>query len=241
MKKPIIGITLDLASDSEKYSYAKKPWYALRRGYSEMVAKAGGVPIFLPYDGGIDQFLDMIDGLVIPGGDEDVNPKFYGQKIISDRVKVNDARASFELGLVREAMRRDIPLLGICNGLQVINVACGGTLIQHIPDHHKSNVNHEQPAPKDVPSHEITILENSLLASLSQSLDLQVNSTHHQAIDELGDGLIVSARAPDGIIEAIESTNHKFVMGVQWHSEYHNSDLDLKLFERLVEESSKIG
>lgn len=241
MKKPIIGITLDLASDSKKYSYAKNPWYALRRGYSEMVAKAGGLPVFLPYDAEVDQFLDAIDGLVIPGGDEDVNPKFYGQKIISDKVKINDARAGFELALVREAMQRDMPVFGICNGLQVINVACGGTLIQHIPDHHKSNINHEQPSPKDVPSHDVSILENSLLAKLSPSLDVRVNSTHHQAIDEAGDGLIISARAPDGIIEAVESTKHKFVVGVQWHSEYYNLDLDLKLFERLVEEASKIS
>jgi putative glutamine amidotransferase len=240
MKKPIIGITLDLASDSEKYSYAKRPWYALRRCYSSMVAKAGGVPIFLPYDADINQFLDIIDGLVIPGGDEDVNPKFYGQKILSDKVKVNDQRASFELALVKEAMRRDMPILGICNGLQVLNVVCGGTLIQHIPDSHRGNINHEQPPPKDIPTHNVIIKENTLLANMSPSLEVQVNSTHHQAIDELGEGLIISARAPDGIIEAVESTKHRFVVGVQWHSEYHNADLDLKLFERLVEESSNI-
>lgn len=237
MKKPIIGITLDLASDSKKYSYAPKSWYALRRCYSQMVEKAGGVPVMLSYDGQISEYLDLIDGLVIPGGDEDVNPKFYGQKIISDKVKINDERASFELDLAREAMKRDMPIFGICNGMQVINVVCGGTLIQHIPDHHKSSINHEQPKPKDVPTHDITIKENTLVASLSASLDERVNSTHHQALDELGDGLIVSARAPDGIIEAIESTKHKFVVAVQWHAEYHNIDLDLKLFERLIEES----
>ncbi len=240
MKKPVIGITLDLASDSAKYSYAGRPWYALRRDYSGMVAKAVGIPVFLPYDADVNQFLDLIDGLVIPGGDEDVNPKFYGQKIISDKVKTNDERASFELDLVKEAMNRNMPIFGICNGLQVLNVVCGGTLIQHIPDHHRSNVNHEQPIPKNVPTHDVIIKEGTLLAKLATILDIKVNSTHHQAIDELGEGLIVSARAPDGIIEAVESVKHRFVVGVQWHSEYHNTNLDAQLFKRLIEESSKI-
>jgi len=114
----------------------------------------------------------------------------------------------------------------------------GGTLIQHIPDVHDSDLNHEQPHPKNIPTHPIIIEKGTLLEELSPPSAVAVNTTHHQAIDKIGDGLIVSARAPDGIIEAIEGTRNKFVIGVQWHSEYENSELDTNLFRRLVEESS---
>lgn len=126
-----------------------------------------------------------------------------------------------------------MPVLGICNGLQVRNTVMGGTLIQHIPDSIKCNINHEQPAPKNVPSHSIIIEENSLLAKLSDKLEVMVNSIHHQAIDNIGKGLTVSARATDGLlIEAMESN-----ACVQWHCEYINSELDRNLFKRLIEAS----
>ena len=166
--------------------------------------------------------------------------QFYGQEITSDRVKTNDERAKFELALTKAAINRDMPVFGICNGLQVINILFGGTLIQHIPDNHSSDINHEQPAPKHVPTHRVILEEGTLLSKLSVSNDIEVNTTHHQAIDKVGAGLTVSAKAPDGIIEAIESANHKFLVGVQWHSEYQNTELDLNLFKRLVEESAKV-
>ena len=122
MKKPVIAIVLDLASNNSKYSYSCRPWYALRKDYSDSVVNAGGTPIFLPYTEAIDDLLNIVDGLIIPGGDEDINPKFYGQEIISDRVKTNDTRAEFELLLTRAAVARNMPILGICNGLQLINV-----------------------------------------------------------------------------------------------------------------------
>jgi len=241
MKKPIIGITLDLASDTAgKYSYAWRPWYAIRRDYSDIITKAGGIPVLLPYCADINELLDAVDGLVIPGGDEDINPKFYGQEITSPKVKTNDERANFEIALVKAAIKRNMPIFGICNGLQIINVVLGGTLIQHIPDSHQSNINHEQPAPKHVPTHSIIIKEGTLLSKLSKSNNIEVNTTHHQAIDKVGEGLTVSAKAPDGIIEAVESESHRFLVGVQWHSEYQNTDLDAQLFKRFVEESAKI-
>jgi putative glutamine amidotransferase len=240
MKKPIIGITLDLASNTvEKYSYSWRPWYAIRRDYSDIITKSGGIPFLLPYCADINELLNAIDGLLIPGGDEDINPKFYGQKITSKKVKINDERASFEINIVKEAIKRDMPVFGICNGLQVINVVMGGTLIQHIPDGHQSTINHEQPAPKHIPTHPIIIKDGTLLSKLSKSNNVQVNTTHHQALDKVGVGLNVSAEAPDGIIEAVESTNHRFLVGVQWHSEYQNTELDAQLFKRFVEESAK--
>jgi putative glutamine amidotransferase len=236
--KPVIGIVLDLAQDGEKYRYSPKPWYALRTNYSDMVEQAGGMPILLPYNSDIGAQISIIDGLLIPGCDEDINPKFYGQDIKSSRVRTNDKRASYELSLAKEALSKNIPVFGICNGLQIINVLLGGTLIQHIPDMYKSDINHEQPYPKCVPTHDIIIEENTLLSELTEARRIKVNTTHHQAIDRLADDLVVSARAPDGIIEAVESSKHKFLVGVQWHSEYKNSDLDENLFKRFVEESS---
>lgn len=240
MKKPVIGITLDSANNNEKYSYAVKPWYALRKCYSEVIQHYGGVPIMLPYLQDIGAIIPMIDSLMVPGGDDDINPKFYGQEIKSERVKTNDARAGFELALVAAALEAGKPVLGICNGLQVINTHFGGTLHQHLPDAIKSDINHEQPHPKYVPSHEIIIEEGTILSALCKERVVMVNSTHHQAIDRLGRGLIISARAPDGVIEAIESQQHRFVVGVEWHPEYLNSDLDWHIFKKLVEESSVV-
>jgi putative glutamine amidotransferase len=235
MKKPVIGIVLDFVKDSEKYSYAAKPWYALRTCYSERVKEAGGVAMMIPYDiDNIKSVLQHIDGLIIPGGDEDINPAFYGQEIISDKVKINDIRANFELALARQALEINMPLLGICNGMQIINVVQGGTLIQHIPDVVKSDINHEQPKPKDVPIHWVNLVQGTILADLSDDSEVMVNSTHHQAIDKLGKDLVVSAYASDGIIEAIESVKHRFVIGVEWHPEYANSKLDQNLFRKLV-------
>ncbi|MCP5369211.1 MAG: gamma-glutamyl-gamma-aminobutyrate hydrolase family protein [Rickettsiaceae bacterium] len=236
MTKPVIGIVLDLPQNKDKYSYAAKPWYALRACYSERVKEAGGVAMMIPYDiHSIESIIQNIDGLIIPGGDEDINPTFYGQEIISDKVKVNDLRANFELLLTQHALEINLPLLGICNGMQIINVVQGGTLIQHIPDVIKSIINHEQPYPKDIPTHSVTITQGTILASLSETSEIMVNSTHHQAIDKIGKDLVISARADDGIIEAIESVKHHFVIGVEWHSEYANSQLDKNLFSKLVQ------
>lgn len=237
-EKPVIGIILDINNDSHKYQYSDHAsWYALRSCYSANVERAGGIPIMLPYNQDIASTLNLVDGLIIPGCDEDINPKFYGCEIISDRVRTKDSRAEYELEITRVALSRNMPILGICNGLQLLNVVFGGTLIQHIPDHFNSNLNHEQPSPKNIPTHSIIIKEGTVLSSLSENSEIMVNSTHHQAIEHLGKGLQISAVASDGIIEAIESKDYRFLVGVQWHAEYINSSLDKNLFKRLIEVS----
>jgi putative glutamine amidotransferase len=223
LRQAVIGIILDLNTDSSKYSYASFPWYALRACYSQNVEKAGGIPVMLPYNQNIDATLALIDGLIIPG---------------CDKVKTKDVRAEYELEITQKALSENIPVFGICNGLQLINILFGGTLIQHIPDHFSSELNHEQPPPKNIPTHPISIKEGTILRSLSPNSMVMVNSTHHQAIENLGKGLVASAYAPDGIIEAVESKDYKFLVGVQWHSEYLNSELDKNLFKRLIEASS---
>jgi putative glutamine amidotransferase len=156
---------------------------------------------------------------------------------IKDNI-IRNNRDEYELEFIKKALGKNIPVFGICHGLQLINVIFGGTLIQHIPDHLDSDLNHEQPPPKHMPSHSIIIEEGTILRDLAPSSEVMVNSTHHQAIENIGKGLIVSASAPDGIIEAVESKDYKFLIGVQWHAEYLNSELDRNLFKRLIEASS---
>lgn len=239
-KKPVIGIILDSCKDGDKYSFAPKPWHALRKGYAQAIEEAGGVPVMLPYNQDIDSLLSIIDGLIIPGGDEDIHPRFYSQEIAHARVKTNDERAEFEFRILASALKQDMPVLGICNGLQLINIHFKGTLFQHLPDYIKGDINHEQPAPKDVPSHEIIIEDESLLRALTSEDRPMVNSTHHQAINQLGEGLRISARAPDGVVEAIEATDHRFLVGVEWHPEHLNTELDRNLFKKLVEEAARV-
>lgn len=237
-KKPIIGITLDSANNSEQYQYSPFPWYALRQNYIDCIIKAGGIPIMIGYDfDSIDQITDLIDGLLIPGGAGDVNPKFYGHRITSDKIKLNDERSKFEIELTKNTLAKNIPFLGICNGMQVLNVACGGTLIQHIPDYVQSSINHDN-STGGLPSHLIQIKPGFMLSEMTDYSEHMVNSTHHQAIGELGNNLSVSATAPDGIVEAIESLYHRFALGVEWHPEYLNSELDFELFKRLVAAAS---
>jgi putative glutamine amidotransferase len=245
-KKPIIGLTLDLANNCEKYSYAAFPWYALRKNYADAIIKAGGVPLLLPYQSStINELLAIIDGVVIPGGDEDIHPKFYEPEYAEDVVIANNERDEFEILVLKKSLARNIPILGICRGMQLLNVAFGGSLIHHIPDYMKNNnqtiiINHEQPSPKNIVSHSITIESGTKLAKMTNNkTQVMVNSTHHQAIDRVGNGLVISAKANDGIIEAIELQNHKFVIGVQWHPEYLNdNDVDLNLFKELIKATS---
>ncbi|MDF2965691.1 MAG: putative glutamine amidotransferase [Rickettsiaceae bacterium] len=242
MRKPVIGITLDLQNNSPKYSYSGYPWYALRQNYSASVKQLGGLPFMLPLEIDlIEETLDLLDGIIITGGDFDIHPKHYGQEIKSAKVITIESRTDYEFELFTRARKRGMPIFGICNGMQVINVVCGGSLIQDIPEERPSNINHEQPFPKDVPTHPLKVFEGTKLFEIvGGKTDWAVNTTHHQAIDKVGKGLIVSAVAPDGIIEAIESTEDNFVIGVEWHPEYLAcGEIDSKLFAALIDEAYK--
>jgi putative glutamine amidotransferase len=230
--RPLIGITLD----SEKPGgYSKFPWYALRDNYAGAVAKAGGLPVALPHEpAAVGGYLDAIEGLIVTGGAFDVDPALFGAGQRHATVTTKDKRTAFELAIVKGALERDLPILGICGGEQLLNVALGGTLIQHIPDEIANALAHEQPNPRDEPGHDIDILPGTLLAKITGATRLSVNSAHHQAVRTTGAEVIVDALAPDGVIEGIEAPKRRFCLGVEWHPEFFISTGDAAIFHAFV-------
>ncbi len=237
MAQPVIGLTLDSEPPG---GYSKThPWYALRENYCTAVARAGGVPILLPHEPDLAAtYLDLIDGLVITGGAFDVDPALFGATSRHASVTTKDRRTAFELAVTRGATAADMPMLGICGGQQLLNVALGGTLIQHIPDEVPQALAHEQPNPRTEPGHLVQVTEGTLLHRITGARELPVNSAHHQAVKEVAPGLVVDALAPDGVIEGIEAPGRRFLIGVQWHPEYAISAGDERLFAAFIQAAS---
>ena len=230
--KPIIGITVDYQTDC---TYSNYPWYALRANYADAVTDSGGIPILIPYTAdAVEIYAHMLDGLIISGGNFDINPAYYQEQICSDTVILNDPRTSFEMALTTAMLALNKPVLGICGGQQLLNVILGGKLIQHIPDVFPNALEHEQKTPKHEPSHEIRITSGTLLEKIVKCKSYMVNSSHHQAVKMVGPDVIVNAIAPDGVIEGIESTTHKFCLGVEWHPEYGTSNEDTMIFTAFI-------
>jgi len=236
-KKPIIGITLDW-SDEKTYS-KHQSWYALRDNYAKAVIDAGGVPIMLANDINlIDQYINIIDGLIIPGGDHDIPPSLYGEEDRGKMGKINLTRVNFEKDILKAALDKNMPVLGICAGEQLIAVHFGMKLIQDIATEVQAAGLHTQSTislSHYKPLHKVKVLENSLLHKVTKSLEFEVNSTHHQAVkDSPSKGIVISARAEDGIIEAIEHSDYKFVLGVEWHPEYQITEADSNIFKAFI-------
>jgi putative glutamine amidotransferase len=229
---PLIGVTLD---GEEPGGYSRYPWYALRANYTEAIARAGGLPVALPHHPALaEAYLDRIDALVVTGGAFDVDPAMYGAAERHATVTLKQERTAAELALVRGALARDLPVLGICGGEQLLAVALGGTLLQHIPDSIAAALEHEQPTPRHLPSHSIAIMEGSKLHRIVGVTSMQVNSAHHQAVATPGPQAVVDATAPDGVIEGIESDQYRFCLGVQWHPEFLIDPGDGKILAALV-------
>jgi putative glutamine amidotransferase len=230
--RPIIGVTLDA---EEPGGYSKLPWYALRKNYFAALAEAGALPIALPHHAELaEAYLDRIDGLLITGGAFDVDPSLYGDGSTHPTVTLKAGRTDFELAVTRGALARDMPVLGICGGEQLLAVALGGTLVQHIPDSIQTEIEHEQPNPRNEPGHEVAIAEGTLLARIIGKPRMAVNSAHHQAVATPGAGARVNAVAPDGVVEGLEHPGHRFALGVQWHPEYAVDPADPLIFAAFV-------
>jgi putative glutamine amidotransferase len=232
MSRPLIGITLD---SEEPGGYSKLPWYALRQNYADAVERGGGLPVLLPHDPDrASDYLDRITGLVIAGGAFDVDPAMFGASERHPTVKLKGRRTDFETAIVRGALERDMPVLGICGGQQLLNVILGGTLYQHIPDEVPDALAHEQPNPRTEPGHDVVVAPGTLLARICECSTLAVNSAHHQAARDVGPGVVVNATSKDGIIEGIEDPRYRFCLGVQWHPEYSISKGDDRIFNAFV-------
>jgi putative glutamine amidotransferase len=186
-----------------------------------------------------EAYLDEIDGLVVTGGAFDVDPSFYGDSGKHPTVKTKDRRTAFELAVAKGALARDMPVLGICGGQQLLHVVLGGTLIQHIPDTVADALAHEQPNPRDQAGHAVKVVKGTLLHRIVGAETLDVNSAHHQAAKDAPPGVVVDALAPDGVIEGIEAPRYRFCLGVQWHPEFHISEGDRKIFTAFVAAAKK--
>jgi putative glutamine amidotransferase len=220
---PLIGITADLAEPPQPSSHgARESTIFMPRRYCRVVENNGGMPILLPFTRSralMRQFIDRLDGLLISGGNFDIHPSYYGENPIKKIGAIKEERTEFELEMTHLALKRDLPLLGICGGAQAINVALGGSLYQDIATQAPHADQHEQGAKKEIGGHKVIITGGTRLEKILRRRTLEVNTTHHQAVNALGQGLVVNATAEDGLIEGIESPRHSFVLGVQWHPE----------------------
>jgi putative glutamine amidotransferase len=209
---------------------------ALPLKYVEAVAGAGGLPVVVPpTDSRMGpRLLAEFDALLLPGG-PDVDPANYGEIPHPMLGEVSGTLDQMQIQLARAALKEGLPILAICRGLQVLNVALGGSLVQHLPDEPGRTTGHRQDKPGSSPSHPVDIDGSSRLAAVLETERLEVNSFHHQAVRELGNGLNAVAWAPDGTVEAVEMTDRDFVLGVQWHAELMYQRLfEATLFSTLV-------
>ena len=196
--------------------------YVIRENYLSVLEKYGVIPIITTYtEASVDAYLDLCHGLMIIGGGFTIDPSLFGQEKQTP-LETKPQRTQAEWSFFQKAFQQKMPILGICGGAQLMNVALGGTLIQHLPTMKPTALSHSAPD-ATVPAHAITIDPDSLLYRIAGIPTTDVNSSHVQAIDQLGQNLKISAYAPDGVIEAIESTDHPFCLGVQWHPEYEAS------------------
>jgi putative glutamine amidotransferase len=199
--------------------------------YVRAVERAGGVPLLVPPGAALAETLDRVDGLIFSGG-SDLDPELYGEEAHEETLGVVRERDEFELRLMQAALERDVPLLAICRGSQVLNVALGGGIEQHVPDRVHANT-HKQ-TPGVFAEHDVALVPETRLASILGDRH-DVKSHHHQGYGALGAGLREAARAPDGTVEALEDPSRRFAVGVLWHPE---EGADLALFQALVEQAT---
>jgi len=218
--QPIIGVTCDLDLGTGRESRAPgRKIHILYDDYVQAILSSGGLPVLLPPVLGAANrtaYVEHLHGLVIPGSPADIDPACYGEEPHQRLGPVNPLRTNFEIQLARLAVTRGLPVFGVCGGAQVLNVALGGSLYQDIPSQIPKAYKHSG---FSEPAHTIDLVPGTRLATIVGAHELRVNSLHHQAIKVPGHGLVVSASARDGVIEAVEIPDQPFVVGVQWHPE----------------------
>ena len=219
MNTPLIGIT----SENTENQYGQPAVRALRT-YVREIIKAGGIPVVIPSETPKERLVELfarLDGIILTGGDDIDRTRFNGEA--HPKIgKPDPIRDECEITLARLAVEKQKPIFGICRGIQLLNVALGGTLYTHVEDQHPAKVKHDYypEPPRDLISHTVTIDENSKLFEIVAETEIPVNSLHHQGIKTLAKQLVATAHAPDGLIEAAEVSEHPFAIAVQWHPEW---------------------
>ena len=238
MKKPIIGITSSHEKENGLRNYHRT---TVSIDYTKGVIEGGGIPIVIPTTGDIEiikEQLNLIDGLILSGG-PDINPIYYGEDLKEKIGVISPERDDNEIKILKEFLKTEKPILGICRGHQLLNVYFGGTLYQDLSYFEMEPLKHRQDLYPELEIHNVAIEKNSILEKLYGE-SIRTNSFHHQAINKLGEGFKVIARSSDGIVEAIEKIDHKFCLGIQWHPEMMvargNKDM-IKIFKLLIEKS----
>ena len=220
--RPVIGITCSLTASPIGNSIYALERNIIARDYARVIEYVGGTPFLVPHVedmGCIDRYLEVLDGLVLSGGG-DIDPLLFGQEPHQNMGSVDRVRDEMELQLTQKALDQDLPILAICRGIQMMNVAAGGTIYQDIAaEMPQPTLRHSQTGAGWYASHTIDILSDSRLHQIFGSLTTRVNSFHHQAVRDVPEGFIVTAKAKDNVIEAIESPTHRFALGVQCHPE----------------------
>jgi putative glutamine amidotransferase len=235
--RPVIGITMAIADGD-----ATEPLtLSVRSTYVDAVVAGGGVPVLIPSVRSLElagEYAGAVDGFIFVGG-PDINPARYNQEPHPTATTIHPRREEFDFAMMDAALATGKPVLAICLGCQVLNVSQGGAIIQDIPDLVETDIKHRQSEPASQLTHDVTIVPGTKLSALLGANSIRVNSLHHQAcVVTPESGLIVSATAPDGVVEAIELVDHPFAIGVQWHPEYlTHEEQHLKLFKALVEEA----
>lgn len=240
---PLIGITADSKSISEGGS-GKHDIVFIKKAITDAVTAAGGLPVIVPFaktESQAKATVRRLDGLIISGGYFDIDPSIYGEKRHRKLGVVIKSRTLSELHLLKAALSQKKPLLGICGGHQLINVHFGGSLYQDILGQTDNAKNHEQKSDPRKTSHTVNVAKGSRLSMIVGKKSFRVNSTHHQAVKKLGRGLTASAISPDGIVEALEAADPRFVLGVQWHPEFlTRMEPQMNIFKSLIKASRKV-
>lgn len=238
--KPVIGMTSDYNGGDRPEFGGKEPTAFIRNRYINAIEACGGVPVVLPpvNDSKMaKEILFRIDGLLLTGSGPDIDPGLYGERQRFSFKKVDPKRSGLERELVKRACEKEMPILGICGGMQLLNVAGGGSLYQDIPSQVPGALKHDHGGK---PSHPIEIKKGTLLSRIVGKLQLYVNSSHHQGVKQVAPGYIVSALAEDGVIEGIEADGFPFVVGVQWHPEYlHKEDQSRNIFRAFLKRAAR--
>jgi len=240
-KRAIIGISSSIIVDNSGSFAGYKRAY-VNKDYVDAVIRAGGVPLIIPFSTDKEVIISqaqLIDGLILSGG-HDISPYNYGQEPSQKIGETFPERDTYEMILLEESKKRNIPILGICRGFQLINVAAGGTLYQDLSLIPGNILKHNQVSNPTLKTHKVEIKENSFISSIFGK-ETMVNSFHHQVINKVANDFIVVAKARDGVVEAIEHKTYKFLVAVQWHPEMLAVECEKarELFTRFIEEAKK--